>query len=135
MSSKVEGKCLCGEVCFEVEENFKAFYQCHCKQCQVLTGSAFASNLFSSPDNISWLKGKEFVTEYEHPSREFSKAFCKICGSALPYVNKKKTSLIIPAGSLSKDTSKPLDANIFVSEKVCRSTPSYAIKEFDFFPD
>lgn len=135
MSNKVEGKCLCGEVGFEVEKNFKVFYQCHCKQCQVLTGSAFASNLFTNPDNISWLKGREFVTKYEHPSREFSKAFCKICGSALPYINKGKTSLIIPAGSLNSDISKPLDANIFVSEKVCRSTPDYAIKEFESFPE
>lgn len=135
MSNKLEGKCLCGEVVFEVEESFKAFYQCHCKQCQTLTGSAFASNLFTSPNNILWLKGKESVAEYEHPNREFSKAFCKICGSALPYINKTKTSLVIPAGSLNADTSKPLDANIFVSEKVCRATPHYDIKEFDFFPE
>ncbi|WP_123711416.1 GFA family protein [Sinobacterium caligoides] len=46
------GKCLCGTVKFSVADRFKAFYLCHCKQCQQLTGSAFASNIFTGPDNI-----------------------------------------------------------------------------------
>ena len=102
MSKKLTGECLCGSVKFSLTDKFKAFYQCHCKQCQQLTGSAFASNLFTGPDNIEWIKGSENVTNYEHPTREFSKSFCNICGSAIPFINKTKTALIVPAGSLNK---------------------------------
>jgi hypothetical protein len=53
---KLTGACLCGSIAFSLKDDFKAFYQCHCKQCQQLTGSAFASNIFTDLDNISWIK-------------------------------------------------------------------------------
>ena len=101
----------------------------------MLTGSAFASNLFTAPGNITLLQGEGSIHVYEHPEREISKSFCKVCGSALPFLNKRKTSLVVPAGSLNCDVSKPLDANIFVSEKVCRLSADYEVKEFDGFPE
>jgi hypothetical protein len=58
MTSKLTGECLCGSVQFSMKDKFKAFYQCHCKQCQQLTGSAFASNLFTDTDNIEWHSGQ-----------------------------------------------------------------------------
>jgi hypothetical protein len=58
---KLMGGCLCGVVKFSLNEDFKAFYQCHCRQCQQLTGSAFASNLFTEPNNIEWLEGVDKV--------------------------------------------------------------------------
>ena len=135
MSTKLEGGCLCGAIAFEVVQDFKAFYHCHCSQCQTLTGSAFASNLFTHPDNIDWLKGESFIIKYEHPEREFSKSFCKVCGSSVPFINKRKSSLIIPAGSLSLDVGVPLEANIFVTEKVCRLTSEEKVKNYDYFPE
>lgn len=135
MSNMLSGGCLCGEVRFELKEEFNAFYQCHCKQCQVLTGSAFASNLFSSVKNIRWLAGHEFVVSYVHPTRAFSKSFCQKCGSPLPFINKKKTSLIIPAGSLDNAIKKTIQANIFVSEEACWLAGSLNAKRYDGFPE
>lgn len=132
---KLTGQCLCGSVKFSVNDDFKAFYQCHCKQCQQLTGSAFASNIFTAPDNIEWLSGKDCITDYEHPSREFSKSFCRGCGSALPFVNKTKTSLIVPAGSLDELPEIQPQANIFVSEEACWLKPGLKAKNFDSFPE
>lgn len=119
MSKQLTGECLCGSIKFSVVDSFKAFYQCHCKQCQQLTGSAFASNLFTVPDNIEWLSGQANITNYKHPSREFSKAFCKECGSAVPFINKTRTSLIVPAGSLNENPGIQPQANIFISEEAC----------------
>lgn len=117
MTQKLTGGCLCGTVEFSVNNEFTAFYQCHCKQCQQLTGTAFASNIITAPGNIQWLKGEDNVTEYDHPTRSFSKSFCARCGSALPFVNKFKTSLIVPAGSLNELPKLQPQANIFSSEE------------------
>jgi hypothetical protein len=119
MDNHLTGECLCGTVKFSVTDRFKTFYQCHCKQCQQLTGSAFASNILTAPDNIEWLSGQANITNYEHSSREFSKAFCKACGSALPFINKAKTSLVVPAGSLNELPNIQPQANIFTSEEAC----------------
>lgn len=132
--SNLSGGCLCGSVSFSVKNEFKRFYQCHCKQCQQLTGSAFASNLFTSPDNIQWDKGLEDVTHYAHPDREFSKSFCKHCGSALPVVTKSKRFLLVPAGSINGQPNIELTANIFTSEKACWLEQGKIVPSFDGFP-
>ncbi|MFT5573637.1 MAG: hypothetical protein ACI9FR_002572 [Cryomorphaceae bacterium] len=134
MTKILKGACLCGAVQFSVKDNFKAFYQCHCKQCQQLTGSAFASNLLTETDNIEWAVGGENVQTFEHPTREFSKSFCAICGSALPFVNKPKTSLIVPAGSLFDVPTIKLQANIFTAEQACWFEGGLEAKNFDAYP-
>jgi len=133
-AKNLQGGCLCGNVEFSVKENFKAFFQCHCKQCQQLTGSAFAANIFTDVDNIKWLRGREYVQNFEHPEREFSYAFCQKCGSALPFTTKGNKSLIIPAGSLLDEPSITPKANIFAVEKVCWFDEGLAATEFDGFP-
>lgn len=134
MDDYLTGGCLCGAVQFSVKSRFKAFYLCHCKQCQQLTGSAFASNILTEPDNIEWLSGEDKITNYKHPSRDFSKSFCKECGSAVPFVNKTKTSLIVPAGSLNKFPGIQPQANIFVSEEACWLEQGLQSESFSGFP-
>jgi len=126
---------MCGAVEFSLSDEFKTFYQCHCKQCQQLTGSAFASNMMTDPDNIKWLKGLDQVTRFQHPSRDFSKCFCSTCGSALPWVNKSGKVLIVPAGSLNDAPSIEPKANIFIAEKACWLDSGSQAEEFDGFPD
>ncbi|HAU67403.1 MAG TPA: aldehyde-activating protein [Gammaproteobacteria bacterium] len=131
----LKGSCLCSEVTFSVEERFKAFYLCHCAQCQKLTGSGFASNILTTPDNINWLTGAEHITNYEHPSRAFSKAFCKLCGSGVPFINKSKTTLFIPAGSLTEKPSIVPTAKIFKAESPEWLKQGLNAKSYDGFPD
>ena len=135
MNDILKGECLCGKMKYEVKNDFKAFYLCHCKQCQKLTGSAFASNLFTSPENIVWLSGRERVLIYEHPTREFTKAFCEVCGSGVPFINKSGRSLIVPAGTLADAPTIVPQANIFTSEKACWLHEGMAAKEFRGFPE
>jgi hypothetical protein len=135
MSKQLTGECLCGIIKFSVTDSFKAFYQCHCKQCQQITGSAFASNIFTEPDNIEWLSGQDSITNYEHPLRGFSKSFCNSCGSALPFINKTKTSLIVPAGSLIELPDIQPQANIFTSEEACWLRQGLQAENFSGFPE
>jgi hypothetical protein len=134
MKEVLNGQCLCGNVKYSLANKFNAFYLCHCKQCQQLTGSAFASNVFTSPDNIDWLEGEGHISKYEHSEREFSKSFCSNCGSALPFVNQSGKSLIVPAGSLDGPPSIDPQANIFHAESASWLSKGLDAKEFDDFP-
>lgn len=116
MINRISGECLCGSVKFSVSEQFDSFYICHCEQCQKISGSAFAANLFTTTDNITWVAGEKLINTYRHPTRDFSTSFCKNCGSGLPYVNKSGTSLVIPAGTLRGPLSTSPQAQIFVDE-------------------
>jgi hypothetical protein len=130
MTNKLRGGCLCGAVEFLLEDDFSAFHQCHCRQCQQLTGSAFASNLFTTPEHIEWTKGADNINNYVHPSRDFSKSFCASCGSAVPFVNKSGSALIVPAGSLDTFPAIRPQANIFTAEEACWLKPGQVAKKF-----
>lgn len=134
MKDKLKGACLCGSVTFRVASDFRAFFQCHCKQCQQLSGSAFAANLFTRPDNIEWLSGEEHVIRYQHPTRTFANAFCRICGASVPYLVDNGKSLIVPAGSLVDDLSIVPQANLFRSEQACWLQGGLQARNFDRFP-
>ncbi|MGB2742220.1 MAG: GFA family protein [Cognaticolwellia sp.] len=117
MTNIITGSCCCGDVAFTLEDNFNKFFFCHCEQCRKLTGTAHASNLFTSPTNINWVHGIDKIKRYDHQERSFSKAFCENCGSGLPFISQSGKSLIVPAGSLDNEPSKVLDAQIFCSEQ------------------
>lgn len=112
----LKGSCLCGKVSYSLTEKPSQFYFCHCQQCQKVTGSSFAANIVGPVDSIRWLSGESLLTHFDHPSRAFSKTFCSLCGSGAPHINKSKTSLVIPAGSLDHAPAMKPTANIFVGE-------------------
>ena len=116
---EISGSCLCGEVTFVVSGEVSAFHLCHCSRCRRSTGTAHASNIFTKPENITWLSGTENIRRYEHPTAEtFAKQFCSRCGSGLPYINRPGTALVIPAGSLKGDPGVTPQDNIFWGSRV-----------------
>lgn len=114
---KLNGGCLCGKVAYTVNDNFTAFYFCHCHQCQQITGSSHAANLLCAPEEITWLKGQDYIKRFEYPGRDFTKVFCQECGSGLPFKTQKGDSLIVPAGSLKQAASILPQQNIFWAER------------------
>lgn len=134
MSKVLTGGCCCGNVSFTVIDDFSRFYFCHCDQCRKFSGSAYASNLFTDPDNINWLKGLEHIKRFDYPERTFSNAFCTECGSVVPYLTQSGKALIVPAGSLNQEPSKQLDAKIFCAEQATWQKTEINAAEFLGFP-
>ena len=117
-STTLSGSCLCGSVKYSVTTEIEHFYFCHCEQCRKITGSSFASNILAKPANVNWISGSEYVRRFDYPGkRSFSKVFCSICGSGLPFLNEKGNILFIPAGSLDHDPNIRPDKNIFWSDR------------------
>ena len=116
----VKGACLCGEVKYQLNGQANAFHICHCSRCRQHTGSAHASNIFASADNIEWLSGQNAIQRFELPNAQhFAKQFCKHCGSPVPHLSRDGSYLIIPAGSLQADIEFAPQDNIFWSSKAC----------------
>jgi hypothetical protein len=76
------GRCLCGEVRFEVTEPLVSAVYCHCTRCQRRTGSAAAASALIVPGSLRVTAGEELVRAYEPPDG-FAKDFCGACGGAL----------------------------------------------------
>ncbi len=116
MSGMITGGCLCGQVRFEIENHFERFYLCHCGQCRKTTGSAFASNLFGRAGKFRILKGEHHIRQFNHPTRDFRKCFCFICGSGLPHDSSTRGLKVVPAGSLDGEPMIEESAHIFGAE-------------------
>jgi hypothetical protein len=111
------GSCLCGEVQFEIVGDFERFFLCHCGRCRKDTGSAHAANLFSQSAKIAWRSGETRITTFQVPSTRHVKAFCSICGSAVPSVQMEGALLVVPAGSLDSPIDIRPDAHICVASR------------------
>ena len=80
----MNGSCLCGSLQFKLNEEIKVAYYCHCRDCQILSGSAFrvigivpASSINISTGNIS---------EFRHQSEsgfEMIRQNCDTCATPL----------------------------------------------------
>lgn len=135
MSKRVKGSCLCGRVRFEVSGPFQMFHLCHCSQCRKATGSAYASNIFTAPGNITWVSGEESIKKFRLVGEKtFNKCFCTHCGSALPYLNRSGKFLIIPAGVLDQDPECRPQDNIFWSDRAPWYDEGLVAERFDGFP-
>lgn len=110
------GSCLCGKVAYRYSGSSLVFQYCHCSRCRKFTGSAHATNIIVYPDQFEWTSGEELVGRWEHPeAKYFATAFCKNCGSSLPWLSKTGHAVVVTAGTLNDDPEERPRWNIFTA--------------------
>ena len=112
------GGCLCGAVRFELTGAPEWAHSCHCSRCRKATGAAFASNLFLPAGALRFSQGEERIRSFRPPDAErFTRAFCEVCGSSLPWSNEARGRVVVPMGTLDDDPGCSPQAHIFVGSK------------------
>ena len=134
MSEKITGSCLCEKVRYQVVKDFSAFHQCHCNECQKITGSAHASNIFVKPELFEWLAGEEWIKTYDHEPLQNRKVFCSECGSGLPFESRRMPMMIIPAGSLDDEPGFAPKSHIFWDDHAKWYVDGLNQPQFEAFP-
>jgi len=133
--SKVTGACLCGEVSYQITDNSGKFLYCHCSRCRKATGSAFAANIIVAPKHFEWTRGEEMVGVYNLPeAQHFANAFCKKCGSTLPWKVQTGQAVVIPAGTLMQEPTLRPQGNIFCASRAEWYVEPNAIPEHNQMP-
>lgn len=132
---KVTGSCLCKRVAYEIRGNLGIFQYCNCSRCRKFTGSAFASNLLVSPTDFCWLRGEEHVKRFEVvEAKHFATAFCKRCGSSLPWLEQTGKAVVVPAGTLDEDPQVRPFQNIFCASRAVWYIEPSSLPEYDELP-
>lgn len=72
-----EGGCACGSVRYRMDDEPIFVNCCHCRQCQKITGSAFAINGMIESDRLEILEGGERLGQRQDEAR------CNECGTLL----------------------------------------------------
>ena len=136
MNQEFKGSCLCGRVQYIVRGPFDAFHICHCSQCRRSTGSAHASNIFTTRDQLQWITGEELTKRYDpDETGVISKAFCTHCGSLVPYISASSGRLIIPAGGLESDPGIRPQDNIYWPDRADWYDAVAQAPRYDAMPD
>ena len=97
---KLEGGCYCGAVRYaaEGEPTFRA--QCHCRECQYVTGGAPNMFMLMPREGFRYTKGapKQFArTDIENP---YTREFCAACGTHLVTRREDLPAIVLKVGTL-----------------------------------
>lgn len=112
----MNGKCLCGEIQFEVNGGCTTIYQCHCSLCRRVTGSNSNSAVLVESNSFKWLSGTDKITSFIKESG-YRSEFCAKCGSPVPNELKNKRGYWVPVGLLDKTMHLKVSAHLCVSSK------------------
>lgn len=132
---KLTGNCLCGAVTFLADGDILMQGNCHCTDCQQVSGSAYATLLFMNADDVS-INGK--TKKFEHvvdSGNTLSKDFCLNCGSQMFGANKARPGMIaIKAGTVNEKHHIKPQFNVFASRKLDCTILDDSIPYFDEMP-
>jgi hypothetical protein len=113
----LSGRCLCGDVRFELHGRLGPMTYCHCAMCQRANGSAFGANAPIRARYLEWVSGRDSIREYESSPGKF-RGFCSRCGS--PIYSRRVDdpgSFRIRLGSVDGDPERRPLAHFWVSSR------------------
>jgi hypothetical protein len=114
----VAGRCLCGDVAFELAGKPEVVQNCHCSRCRRARSAAHATNAFFRGGQLTWIRGEGRVEGFALPeAKRFGQAFCGRCGGKVPRVAASSDHVVVPCGSLDGSPGRPPRGHIFVGSK------------------
>ena len=97
---RLEGGCYCGAVRYVAEGEPIMKAQCHCRECQYLTGGAPNVVIGMPMDGFAYTKGQP--SQFSRPDLEnpVTREFCAVCGTQLGTRAPGFPGMIIKVGTL-----------------------------------
>jgi len=111
------GRCLCGQIRFEIHGKVGPLAYCHCESCRRANGTAFGANANVRAKYLEWLSGREAIREYESSPGKM-RSFCPTCGSPIYSRRVDDPGIFrIRLGLVDGDPGRRPFAHFFVAEK------------------
>ncbi len=100
MEPKFTGGCLCGSVRYECSAEPIAMGNCHCRDCQRVTGSGYASGMLVPRSAVTITGNVKYYEVTGDSGSTVGRGFCPNCGSRLFSKPPNPELMGIMAGSL-----------------------------------
>ncbi|MDA8708677.1 GFA family protein [Hellea sp.] len=132
---KLTGNCLCGAVSFEADGDIAMQANCHCTDCQQISGSPFATLVFLKEEDVN-ITGE--TKRFEHSvdsGNKLAKDFCPTCGSQMFGYNLGRPGMVaLKAGSINEKENVQPQFNVYAGSKVPCTILDENIPAFDKMP-
>ena len=124
-ANSITGRCLCGNVEFQLFLPLEEITHCHCQSCRLSRGVAFVTWTSVPPDRFSYLRGEAGVSWYRS-SPGVQWGFCRNCGSSMFYIADQKghpdgpklNHVYVSLGSLTSEIADLPIAHVSYEERV-----------------
>ena len=140
-----DGGCACGAVRYKLTAAPLIVHACHCRDCQRLTGSGFAVNIWIERGYVETDHARLASTKVAAGSGKPHEIFrCPACGTAIysKYHAAPGDTVLLRAGTLDDPAAVAPDVHIFTRSKLPWVTlpagiPSFAAfyKLAEFWPE
>jgi hypothetical protein len=120
MASTVEipftGGCACGAIRYECRALPLRMLNCHCRDCQVASGSAFSPTLIMTSSVVTVTKGQPaHVEKLAESGNTAKREFCSACGTPLFASSSAGVEYLgVRAASLDDPSWFKAEANVWV---------------------
>ena len=118
IQKKIKGRCLCGQVQFQLHGKIRGVVNCHCSKCRKFHGNygAYTSIKMeylkiTEQASLKWFKSLTDETPNVH------RGFCSECGSSLFWHPKDQPYIAVAAGSLESPTNLETIGHVWCSQK------------------
>ncbi len=117
MTETYTGGCACGEIRYSCTGEPLYMGNCHCRDCQRATGSAYFPAMLFKGENFTLKSGEPRWYEVTADSgNAMHRAFCPSCGAPVFIVNGARSdNRILYAGSLDDPSRYEPSRDIFVA--------------------
>ncbi|KQT33591.1 hypothetical protein ASG29_06070 [Sphingomonas sp. Leaf412] len=133
----MEGGCECGAVRYRLTDMPVTVNCCHCRDCQRITGSAFALNAMIESDRIAVTQGAPEMRSLEREGQGDTHAWrCAICETLLwaDHPMMGDAARFVRIGTLDRAEALAPDAHYFVRSRHPWVTPPAGVPAFDTLP-
>jgi hypothetical protein len=113
-----KGGCYCGAVRYEIDSDPQAHVQCHCRECQYITGGHPNAIMIFPLAGFRWTKGEPVTFARSDLERPVTRFFCPTCGTGLGTRSPARPdSMIVKVGTLDDPSQFKAQAAIFTIDK------------------
>ena len=115
---RATGRCLCGQVRFEIVGALRSVVNCHCSKCRRFHGHVGAYTA-TARENLVLVEaaGLKWYRSVQDETPDVHRGFCSTCGSSLFWDPRGKPNISIAAGAIDPPTGLATERHVWISQK------------------
>ena len=115
---RISGGCYCGSLRYEANGDVEASIQCHCRECQYITGGNPNVIMIMPLSGFEFVKGIPKTFKRKDIEKAVTRLFCENCGTGIGTKNPNRpNSIILKVGTFDDPSIFKPDIAIFTIDK------------------
>ena len=130
---KQQGSCLCGQVKYETDNNFKVTMNCHCRYCRKAHAAPYVTAALMPAADVTIKEGEKLIARHEVSGGK-KRCFCSACGTRLFNEISVPGFITLMVGTLDHPEQITPIAHVNLESKLESLTINDNLAQYQAFP-